>query len=957
MKQHTAPAPTPRGEQPPQPDLFPWLLRGTLALCLALSVGHEELPRLAGFFAPAGELHSPLPALPGPDRIAVLAIDTARHPTVVSFARLISLAGLTVLGIELLLAAAWRIYQRRHAAARTTYVRVAAPAAAPGSRAAAYTAGGVELFQALHAAIGAGWCTLLIGGAPDCSATFGLRTRDDGRALAAIRALLRGIAPEARVDVAADPLDAAAPGQLLLRREFRLALPPHYPLRAAEEDCAQLGMILAALRPPPGVAYVEIQIQLCPIAPDQWRLDRGWRGRATALRIALTRRADYALADDIAAIETKLAGAPFHTVVRALALAEPAAEPAAAALLDALAAALAANARRTAGHVQRLVACSAGHEALRRDRLHVQLTNARAPLPLPAPRLLLPRDLWRPPDILAAPELATLWQLPAPEMAPLTEPLRARMLPAPPHAFANTGRIIVGHALRENGSAAPVGPTLDDLRQILHLTAGMGAGKSRLLANLCRQCIPHGFTLIDGKGDDREGSLVATVRSLIPVEEEYRVVILDPLDAAWPIGLNPLAGIDRRRPGSTDMALGQVLAIFARLDPETWGRAAGMQQFAQMATLLVIEGELQPTLAHIKRALIDETYRAQLLTKCSNRDVIDFWRITFPRLGEAQRTSRDALLRRLDLLLTAETTRLLASRPSPSLDLLDAIETGLIVLAPLPDMTLGDLSGAIGMLIFQAFVRAAFARSGADRGRTNYPLIVDELQVLIGGGDTRDVATAITRLRSLGIPTIYAHQALAQLGELSDLMLINAANRIILQTQEPDASAYARLYAASGLTAADISSQNPIEHQYAVLRCAGVSAGPFSLQPLGWPQPAADAAPEEGADWRAIVPQPSDPIDSYLLQIAYGEYEEARVVDTLAQLDAPSWGRLIERWSAIQRCQRDYILAHPGCIPDRMERQRWLSRLLVAQPRALAAAEYARAGRLYDSARLAATTA
>jgi hypothetical protein len=48
------------------------------------------------------------------------------------------------------------------------------------------------------------------------------------------------------------------------------------------------------------------------------------------------------------------------------------------------------------------------------------------------------------------------------------------------------------------------------------------------------------------------------------------------------------------------------------------------------------------------------------------------------------------------------------------------------------------------------------------------------------------------------------------------------------------------------------------------------------------------------------------------------------------------------RWAAIARVQRQYILDHPGCIPERNERVRWLSRLGYARPRLLAEAEFLR---------------
>jgi len=99
----------------------------------------------------------------------------------------------------------------------------------------------------------------------------------------------------------------------------------------------------------------------------------------------------------------------------------------------------------------------------------------------------------------------------------------------------------------------------------------------------------------------------------------------------------------------------------------------------------------------------------------------------------------------------------------------------------------------------------------------------------------------------------------------------------------------------------------------------------------------------DGPDWRSVLPEPADALDTTLVRLAYAPVNEARSVAELAALSETDWQRVLARWEAIRHCQRGYILRHPGCIPDRLERQRWLSRLLVAQPRLLVAAEYARA--------------
>jgi len=200
----------------------------------------------------------------------------------------------------------------------------------------------------------------------------------------------------------------------------------------------------------------------------------------------------------------------------------------------------------------------------------LQRALARAPQLLPAPLLLVPAMLVRLPTILSSAELAALWHLPTPRLSTLLRHLPSRMLPASPTAFVtanDTTRLIVGHAQRSSGAWQPVGPRLHDLREMLHVIAGQGTGKTRLVVNLVEQSLPFGCTLMNGKGDDQGGASLA-VRQLLPIENEARLVLWNPLDAEWTISFNPLAGIDLQQPGMEDQLLGQVQAMFERIDAE-----------------------------------------------------------------------------------------------------------------------------------------------------------------------------------------------------------------------------------------------------------------------------------------------------------------------------------------------------------------------------------------------------
>jgi hypothetical protein len=282
----------------------------------------------------------------------------------------------------------------------------------------------------------------------------------------------------------------------------------------------------------------------------------------------------------------------------------------------------------------------------------------------------------------------------------------------------------------------------------------------------------------------------------------------------------------------------------------------------------------------------------------------------------------------------------------PALAFRDVISERLIVLAPLAHRALGGLAAPVGMLLFQALMRAAFSRPGSDMTRPEYGFIGDEFQVLVENCDTKDVRDALTQVRAFGIVTIIANQLHAQLGDLAEYALTAISNRVLLRTQEPDATLYARHYAESGVTAADISGQEPRERQYAWIGVEGRLTRLFSMRPLPW-QPPLELVPElyTGTDWREALPRetPTPHFDAEVRRLMHGEIpDELATAAALAAAPEEWWGWLVRRWDALREHQRQQILARPGCIPDTHERQVWLSRLRAARRRVLAMAEYAR---------------
>ncbi len=619
----------------------------------------------------------------------------------------------------------------------------------------------------------------------------------------------------------------------------------------------------------------------------------------------------------------------------------------------------------------------ADHSHQDRDTLppSVRQALARAPQPVPARALLLPDSMLRPPSILSSDELSGMWHVPTPRLQGLVRHLPSRYLAAPPEVFIkqrDTERLIFGYARRSNGQREPVGLYLDDMREIVHVVAGQGAGKTRLVVNLVQQSFPYGCTFMNGKGDERSGSAAHDIRKLLPRDVEERLVLWNPLDVEWPISCNPLGSVDLGQPGMDTHILGMVQAVFQRIDPDGMTSGPIMKMLLDMSTLLVVEGGGTVTLAHIEQALIDPAYRAHLLPRLTNPKVRAYWEARREGYSEREQQSLEALLRRFHTLLTSELVRSMVIQPQPLFTFDRAIDQRWIVLIDLPHNTLGPLAGVVGMLLFSMFVQAALRRGGAARTRLNYPLYVDEVWVFLQHSDGKDFALALSQLRGFGVPTVYLHQALMQLGPYRELMRVSAGSRIMMRTKYPDSNDLAREYAAWGLTGTDISALNPWKEQYGVLRVNNTEYGPISLEPQPWPDAVLDEALTQQAliasltsRWRPrtqlaawqqqLPPDSPDPaLDREVIRLVYVSHaDECMLINCCADnhlFSQHNWTHILNRWSAIRQWQRHYILENHDAIPDRFDRQRWLSRLLACHPRILSRIDYARTWRAIDAA-------
>ncbi|HUA94431.1 MAG TPA: DUF87 domain-containing protein, partial [Acidimicrobiales bacterium] len=182
------------------------------------------------------------------------------------------------------------------------------------------------------------------------------------------------------------------------------------------------------------------------------------------------------------------------------------------------------------------------------------LTRGRLPRPWQA---LCARRLGRG-DLYSVAELAAVAHLPVDRTVAGLSRAGAHAVAAPPEVRGD-GKLL-GRA--EAGGRRPVGVSVADARQHLHVLGATGSGKSTLLTNLVLQDVAarRGAVVIDPKGD-----LINDLIDRLPTEAAGRVVVLDPDDDTAPPAMNVL---DAAEP---HLAVDHLVGIFHRLFEAYWG--------------------------------------------------------------------------------------------------------------------------------------------------------------------------------------------------------------------------------------------------------------------------------------------------------------------------------------------------------------------------------------------------
>jgi hypothetical protein len=231
--------------------------------------------------------------------------------------------------------------------------------------------------------------------------------------------------------------------------------------------------------------------------------------------------------------------------------------------------------------------------------------------------------------------------------------------------------------------------------------------------------------------------------------------------------------------------------------------------------------------------------------------------------------------------------------------------------------------------------------------RQHWPVIIDEAQIVFGQNPGM-AAVMFSQLRAFHIGQVIVHQGVRQLPtEVLTPLSDNAQFRVVLGAEADDAIRYGSQWKAAGVGAADFMQMERFEHQY--LKFLGT--GLFSSRMLPMPQPIAEEPPPPvDHDWRAVQAPTSNEqeqqLDALQVELRSLLHEHTREtlrsalhkLGALCQQRPDVFNAYCARTKAHRLAQRQFILDHPGCIPDKVTRIRTLSALQSGIPRLESAA-------------------
>lgn len=281
-----------------------------------------------------------------------------------------------------------------------------------------------------------------------------------------------------------------------------------------------------------------------------------------------------------------------------------------------------------------------------------------------------------------------------------------------------------------------------------------GTGKSSFIRHIAQQDIRErrGLLFFDLHGDSTD-FLLRTV-----ADEEHRsgenlserLILIDPADPEYSVGMNPLESAD----GSARFV---EVSEFAQVLRQRWHLDTfGARTDELLRNSLYVLAECGLTLVEIGPLLSHAGFRAGCLPKVANPDVRQYFELRYGQASDAmQATMREPILNKTSAFTADPHFRHIVGQRS-TFSLVEAMDAGGWIIVSLHKGRLGEQAATLGAAIFTAVKNALFAR----RKRDLFTVYADEIQNFVAFGS--DIETVLSEARKFGVSVVCANQYLDQ---------------------------------------------------------------------------------------------------------------------------------------------------------------------------------------------------
>lgn len=307
-----------------------------------------------------------------------------------------------------------------------------------------------------------------------------------------------------------------------------------------------------------------------------------------------------------------------------------------------------------------------------------------------------------------------------------------------------------------------------------------GKGKSSLIYHLQTQDIRtrKGFAAFDHHGESSKLLLgqVAAEEQRLRADLSDRLVIIEPGDPEWSVGLNVLESATGPDGYIQISEFTQILRSRWHLD----SLGARTEELLRNALHLLAENHL--TLLELAPVLSNANFRTNCLARIQNPDVVSYFRERFDRRSEtSQSTYREAILNKVSGFTSDVRFRHILGQQRSTFSILDAMDRGQWVILNLDKGRLGEHAATLGSLLLAKLKNALFAR----RRRHIFTVYCDEIQNLV----TYDagIDTLFSEARKFGISIVSANQFLDQYPPIMRAAVMAVGTHVCFQLSGGDA--------------------------------------------------------------------------------------------------------------------------------------------------------------------------